>query len=123
VFEQGSARVRLHKSHVPSGYGSFPGTVPRIVVVCDGWLNPMELTRLNGPLAEFIPPRADPARFDAPQDGGFRHPGCLPGLGDSDNEAGAAPKDALMAVYRAPGWHPWQMTDCRHRFAALGKRQ
>jgi hypothetical protein len=68
LFEQGSARACLHESRVHSGYGSFPRSVPRIVVTCDGWVNPMELTRLNGPLAEFIPPRADPARFDAPQD-------------------------------------------------------
>jgi hypothetical protein len=45
MFEQGSVRVCLHESRVPTGYGSFPGTVPRIVVVCKGWVNPMELTR------------------------------------------------------------------------------
>jgi hypothetical protein len=43
-------------------------------------VNPMQLTRLDGPLAELIPSCADPARFDAPKDGGFRHPDCLRGL-------------------------------------------
>jgi hypothetical protein len=31
----------------------------------------VQLTRLNGPLAELIPARTDPARFNAPQDGRF----------------------------------------------------
>jgi hypothetical protein len=57
-----------------------PVPFPVIVVVCDGWVNPMELTRLDGPLAELIPPRVDPARFDATQDGGFRPPDRLRGL-------------------------------------------
>jgi hypothetical protein len=33
----------------------------------------MQLTRLDSPLAELIPPRADPARLDASEDGSFRH--------------------------------------------------
>ena len=37
-FEQGGACVCRHESRVPPGCASFPGTVPRIVVVCDGWV-------------------------------------------------------------------------------------
>jgi hypothetical protein len=51
LFEQGSARVCLHESRVPSDYGSFPGTIPRIVVVREGRVNPVQLTRLDSPLA------------------------------------------------------------------------
>jgi hypothetical protein len=89
---------------VSSGYGSFRRTVPGIVVVCKGWVNPMELTRLNGPLAELIPPRADPARFDAPQDEGFRHPDCLRSLSASPlvwTSDWAATEDDR--TYKSPG--------------------
>jgi hypothetical protein len=72
LFKQGSACVCLHESRVTPGCGSFLRTVCRIiVVVCEGRVNPVQLARLDGPLAELIPPRADPTRLDAAQDGSF----------------------------------------------------
>jgi len=73
LFEQGSACVRLHESRVAPGCGSFPRTARRIVVGREGRVDPVQLARLDGPLAELIPPCADPTRLDAAQDGGFRH--------------------------------------------------
>jgi hypothetical protein len=79
-FKQGGARVCRHESRVSSGYGSFPCSVPRLIVIREGRVNAVQLTRLNRPLAELIPPRTDPARFDAPQDGRFRHAAGFRGL-------------------------------------------
>jgi len=93
LFEQGSARVCLHESRIPSGYGSFPSSVPRIVLFCEGRVDPVQFAGLNGPLAQLIPACADPARFNAPQDGGFRHP-RLP----SQPALGCNPSVALRSV-------------------------
>jgi hypothetical protein len=65
-----------------AGYGSFPRAAPRIAVIRDGRVNPVQLAGLDCPLAKLIPTRTDPARLDASQDRRFRHadfrglPGC-----------------------------------------------
>ena len=62
------------ESRFTPGYASFLRTVPRVGVIRQGRVNPMQLAGLDGPLAELISPCTDPARLDASQDRRFRQP-------------------------------------------------
>ena len=61
------------KSGSTLGYASFRRTVSRAGIICQGWVNAMQLAGLDGPLTELIPACTDPTRPDASQDRRFRH--------------------------------------------------
>jgi hypothetical protein len=65
--------IGFGESRFTPGYASFLRTVPRAGVIRQGRVNPMQLARLDGPLAELISACTYPARLDASQDRRFRH--------------------------------------------------
>src|ERR1700730_17408276 len=61
-------------------YGSFPRTAPRISILSQGRVNPVQFAGLDRPLAKLIPPCTYPARLDTSQDRRFRPPDSFRGL-------------------------------------------
>src|SRR5205085_8583880 len=79
-FGKVGACIGLGYCRFTPGYGSFRRNVLRTTFISEGGVNPVQLARLDGPLAQLISPCTDPARLDASQDRRFRHADSFRGL-------------------------------------------